>query len=490
MSFPNSAGVYDRIIDRSFIVNGNGVLAGGIVISSKKGPVGINTVTSASEFIDLYGRPTMDNPSMYCALRFLMRANILTVNRVVVDAITATGSVPGDVEESEALSIQALSPGAWGNNITVSFEDVADPTFDSFYIVISYEGKIVEKFEVSRDPEAKNGFGSNIFIEEVINNRSRYIRVEDDPSVSGAYADAPVTLTNGQDDTAAPDSATIIDAWDEFSNRELVPAQLLINAGWAVAAIQQKMIAVAKNRRDAVAILDVPEDTASSVSDMVVYRKNILGADSSYGGLYGGWIKIYDADSDREVVIPPSGDVAAVFMHTSEVGERWDAPAGLQRGVIPDAIGVSKVMTEGERDMLYIAGVNPVTAYAGAAAVIWGQKTLQLRASALDRFNVVNSVLWINGRMVQALQPFVFQPNTRFTRDSVNFLLSSFLDDIKKRDGLYDFFVDTSDELNSSTVIDNNQMLVNVFLKPTRTAEFIQLSTVISPTGVELGGSI
>lgn len=489
MSFPNSAGVYDRIIDRSFIVNGSGLLSGGIVISSKKGPVGINTVTSASEFIELYGRPTMDNPSMYCAVRFLSRANILTVNRVIVDAETAEGVI--QIAGEDALTVTAVNPGAWGNNITVSFEAVEEPTFDSFYIVVEDGDTVVEKFEVSRDPDARNGFGSNIFIEEVINKRSRYIRVEDDPSVAGTYVGASaVTLSGGSDDTTAPSSGDIIDAWDAFLNAELVPAQLLINAGWAVAAVQQKMIAVAESRRDAVAILDVPEDASTNVADMVLYRKTILGADSYYGGLYGGWVRIYDADSDREVTIPPSGDVAAIFLHTAEVAERWDAPAGLQRGIIPDAIGVSKVLTEGERDQLYMAGINPVTSYAGAAAVVWGQKTLQLRASALDRFNVVNSVLWINGRMVQALQPFVFQPNTKFTRDSVNFLLSSFLDDIKKRGGLYDFFVDTSDEINTPTVIDNNQMLVNVFLKPTRAAEFIRLSTIISPTGVELGGSV
>lgn len=154
--FGLSAGVYDRIIDRSFIVNGSGLLAGGIVISSKKGPVGVNTVTSASEFIELYGRPTMDNPSMYCAVRFLARANILTVNRVIVDAGVAAAIVDsgGDV----IFRISALNPGAWGNKISVAFEEVAEPVFDSFYIVIKNDGKIVEKYEVSRDPDAKKWF--------------------------------------------------------------------------------------------------------------------------------------------------------------------------------------------------------------------------------------------------------------------------------------------------------------------------------------------
>lgn len=489
MSFGNSAGVYDRIIDRSFIVNAGGLLAGGVVISAKKGPVGINTVTSAREFIDTYGVPTRDNPSMYAALRFLRRAGILTVYRVINDAVAASGVLEQDVlaVPTEVFSFEAASPGAWGNSIEISFADVETAPADVFSVIVKDGGEIVETFEVSRDPDAKNGFGANIFIENVINTRSNYIRVEDNPAfVDVLDLGGVVTLTGGLDDTLAPTSGAIISAWDTFKNVDEVPAQLLINAGWAVEEIQVKMLEVAQTRKDAVAILDVPQDVSDDVAAMVTYRKTDLAANTYFGGIYGGWLRIYDEYNDREVTIPPSGDVAAVFVHTVEVAERWDAPAGLQRGIIPNALGVTKILTEGERDLLYTAGINPVTTYGGAAAVIWGQKTLQIAASALDRFNVVNSVLWINQRIVQALQPFVFQPNTKFTRDSVNFLLASFLDNIKIRGGLYDFYVDTETS-NTPFVIDNNQMIVDIYLKPTKTAEFIRVNTIITPTGVQLG---
>ena len=593
MSFPNSAGVYDRIVDKSFVVSAGGLLAGGIVVSAKRGPTKINTVTSAREFIETYGTPSRDNPSLYAALRFLNRAGILTVRRVINDALVAGGSVTHEIQEDgtfipsvagsalvnttgidtvaggtiivggtnvtiaenatvsvvvEAiniadidgysavvdgtdiiisnqsgnvsadlsaiglsdnitssnyeeggfiegetvqvphLTISASSAGAWGNSVEVSFAQNPDLPSGVFILVVKENGEEVESFEVSRDENAKNGFGSNIYIENVINGKSRYITVEDNPSVSQSYdMTAPVLLAGGFDDTIAPTAGAIIQAWEEFENVDNVPAQILINGGWAVPAVQVKMLSVAENRKDAVAILDVPQDTAEDVAAMVDYRKNDLAANTYFGGLYGGWVKIYDQYNDREVNIAPSGDVAAVFVHTVNVAERWDAPAGLQRGIIPNALGVSKILSEGERDLLYVAGVNPVTTYGGAAAVIWGQKTLQVAASALDRFNVVNSVLWINQRIAQALQPFVFEPNTVATRDNINFLVSSFLENIQQRGGLYGFYVDTSEEINTPFVIDNNQLYVDYYLKPTRTAEFIRASAIITATGVQLG---
>lgn len=542
MSFSVSPGVYGRIVDKSFVVSSAGLLAGGIVISSKRGSTDVVTVTSAKEFLDLYGIPSSDNPSMYSALRFLNRAGILSVKRVINDAVAASGTLKlfgsdsqgnvlevvndpttisptdgqvvqvglepvGDfadfagqiatyvelstswefVDQEDHLVINADNEGSWGNSVSVEIVDLADAPAGVFGVTVYENGEVVEEFEVSRDPNAKNGFGNNIYIENVINNRSRYINVNDNPATSVPYTVGTTSLVGGSDDTVAPTSGDLVSAWDDFLNTNSVPANLLINAGWATPEVQSKMLAVAESRKDAVAILDIPEDTAQSVSAMIEYRKVALAANTAYGGIYGGWLRIYDTYNDKEVTIPSSGDVAAVFEYTVEVANRWDAPAGLQRGIIPNALGVSKVLTEGERDQLYLAGINPVTTYGGASAVVWGQKTLQVQASALDRFNVVNSIIWINGRMVEALQPFTFEPNTVSTRDNINFLLTSFLENIQLQGGLYEFFVDTGTEINTPQVIDNNQLLVDVFLKPTRTAEFIRVSTIITPTGVQLG---
>ena len=484
MSFPNSPGAYGSINDISFVVNSGGVVAGGIVISAPKGPTTVNIVTSAKQFVDQYGLPSSDNPSMYAALRFLNRAGILAVRRVINNAVTAFGTLVSGA--TTQLTVYGANPGAWANSITVSFGTIIGAPSGVFALIVKNAGVEVERFEVSRSTTQKDGYGRNLYIEDVVNNRSLYIRVDDNPAASGSYSmSATISLTGGLNDTVAPTSGMINTAWDDFLNTESVPATLLINAGWAVAAVQQKMVAVATARKDAVAILDMPAGT-TVVADMITY-KNTLAVNSYFGGIYGGWVKIYDQYNDKEVLIPPSGDVAAAFVRTFEDYERWEAPAGLRRGIIPNALGVSVVFSEGDRDLLYTNGINPVTTLGGAAAVIWGQKTLQAQASALDRFNVVNNVLWMQQRCVEALQPFVFQSNTEFTRNNVKFILDAFLENIQQRDGLYGFFVDVSEEINTPQVIDNNQMFIDCYVKPVRTAEFIRFRLNVTPTGVELG---
>lgn len=486
MSFPNSPGVYDRIVDKSFIVNTSGIISGGIVITSDKGTTDVNIVTSAKDFIDNYGLPDSDNPSKWAALRFLARTGILSVRRVVNDAVAASGTLLNATNPH--LDVDAENPGVWGNDIVVSFEDIsATEGAGVFNLIVTYNGDVVETFKVSRDVNAKDGYGANIFIEDVINGRSKYIKVTDYPSETDPYDySATVTLTGGLDDTTTPTSAQISTAWDDFTNGDAIPATLLINAGFAVPEIQNKMLSIAATRKNSVAILDVPQADNADVAAMITYRDTTLNANTFYGGIYGGWLRIYDQYNDRELAIPPSGDVAGAFAYTVEVAERWDAPAGLQRGVIPNALGVTKVFNEAERDLLYTKGINPVTSIAGANAIVWGQKTLQRQASALDRFNVVNFILWANVRMRESLQPFVFQPNTAFTRNSIKFLLESFLEGIKQRGGVFDYYVDTSEEINTPSVIDNNQLLVDVFIQPTRTAEFIRQSVIVTPTGVSL----
>lgn len=486
MSMFNSAGVYPRIKDQSFLVSSSGLLTGAVVISSKRGPTEPTYVTSGTQFLSLYGTPSRVNPSMYAAIRFLNRAGSLTVVRATLDAVAASGTLQTSNEAETLLSFTAENGGAWGNKLTVEFAEIVGAKEGVFQLIVKEDGLTVETFEVSLDEDAKNGYGANVYIEDVVNEGSTRIRVEDNSAdvSEGMDLTATVTFAGGSDDTGAPDEATIIAGYNAFQRLE-TEAQLLINAGWATPAVQTAMLNTAEIRKDAVAILDVPQDAAGDAQAMVDYRDE-LGANTYFGGLYGGWIKAYDQYNDRNIEVPASGDVAATFVNTVEVGERWDAPAGLQRGVITNALGTTLNMSEGERDLLYVNGINPVTSINGTAAVVWGQKTLQKEQSALDRFNVVNLLLWANQRMSESLQPFVFEPNTQFTRDNVNSLLTSFLSNIQQRGGLYDFSVNTGTDINTSQIIDSNAMLVTVLIQPTRVAEYLQLTLTVTRTGVSL----
>lgn len=479
-----SAGVFDRLIDRSFVADGSGGVVGAIVIASNRGPTEVTTVTSAKQFTQLYGFPSRDYPSLYAALRYLHQASILSVYRAIVDATAATVVLQNSGLTADLLTVNAANPGTWGNNIVVTFNELTNvEPAGTFELIVTYDGNEVERFEVSRDTEAKDGFGRTLYIEDVVNNQSTYIQVVDGTDAETYDFAATLTLIGGTNDTTAPTSVQLSTAWDEFANDESVEAQILINGGWADEVVQNKMITIAGGRRDCRAILDIPEATTST-ADMIAYRDS-LAANTHLAGLYGVWIKAYDQYNDREVNVPPSGDVAAAIARKFRLGEPWDAHAGMQYGIIPNAQGVVRILSRGDMDLLYANGINPVTTINGTAAVIWGQKTLQRARSALDRQNVVDNYLWISETLVQALQPFVFQPLTDFAANNAVFVVEQFLASVEARGGLFAkgnnpaFFVEK--ELDP----DQNRLTIRPFISPTRSGEFIDLPIVVTSSGIQ-----
>lgn len=410
--------------------------------------------------------------------------------RVVGDATAATI----DIMDTEAtpgaiIEVTAANPGIWGNKLSVTVSDNTnfDPATPTFFFNVLEDGVVAETFEVSRDETAKDGFGRTLYVEDVVNGQSKLVTVNDLVANTGDIEYATYALTGGTDQSTPIAAAAIATGWDSFLNNEdQVEAQILINGGWADAAVQTKMVSVAESRRNSRAILDAPEDDVA-VADILTFRNTTSAVNSHLAGLYAGWVRAYDPYTDREVNVPPSGDVAAAIARKFRDGEPWDSHAGMQNGVIRNALGVTSVFNQADRDTLYSAGVNPVTTINSTAAVIWGQKTMQKARSALDRQNVVDNVLWITDTLVESLQPFVFQPNTSYIRDNANFVCSQFLSSVEARGGLTGFVVKTDDTVNTAQVIDNNRMIVQVFVQPTRTAEFIQLDVIVSPTGVSLG---
>jgi hypothetical protein len=175
------------------------------------------------------------------------------------------------------------------------------------------------------------------------------------------------------------------------------------------------------------------------------------------------------------------------------VGKPWTAPAGSNRGRL-NVLGISGptgdlVFTEGQRDVLYVDGINPLQTFKGGGQVIWGQKTLQKKASALDRVNVRRLLIIIEKAMAISLRDFVFEPNDEVTRFRVEALLNSYLEDLSAQGafqtegGDQGFHVVCDETNNTSTIIDRNELHVDVFVKPSRAAEFIQLQTIITATG-------
>lgn len=485
MAFGISPGVYPVETDKSVIVPSVSTTAAAIVIQSDKGPSNVPTlITSNKEFIDTFGKPLPDRPSMYSALAFLEKGNRLYVARAIVDAARASITA-SDTQATPAatLGFNAASEGAWGNDISISFND-KDATDDIFEIIVSYQTVEVERWRVSKTSNLLDGYGKSLFVEDVINGNSDYITVTSLPaSTELPDMTQSLDLVGGTNDTTALADADVTTAWSLFANKRAIDVTLLINGGFATETVQMAMINLAEARADAIAILDVPEDS-NAATDAATYSDTTLNANSSFAALYAGWPQIYDQYNDKTLYAPPSGYVAAVMAFTATVSEPWSAPAGTTRGGL-NVLGVNEIYTEGDRDVLYESNVNPIQSDIGLGVYIDGQKTLSRAPSALDRINVRMLLIVIQKAITRALKPFVFEANDPFTRENIFSLVSNYMNNILARRGVYEFKVVCDETNNTAQVIDQNKLLCDLFVKPTRTAEFIKLNTIVTATGVD-----
>ena len=179
--------------------------------------------------------------------------------------------------------------------------------------------------------------------------------------------------------------------------------------------------------------------------------------------------------------------MAGVYAFNDKVGAEWFAPAGLMRGGIPGVTAAERKLSQSDRDSLYLGKVNPIATFPGAGIVAYGQKTLQTKASALDRVNVRRLLITLKNFIGDQANNLVFEQNTIATRNKFLSLVNPFLETVVQRQGLYSFRVVMDDTNNSADVIDRNQLVGQIYIQPTKTAEFIVLDFVVQPTGASFG---
>lgn len=194
---------------------------------------------------------------------------------------------------------------------------------------------------------------------------------------------------------------------------------------------------------------------------------------TSYACTYGQWLKVQDPATNKQVWVPNSGFVAAAMANTDSNFQPWWAPAGFTRGVLSNVNDVAFMPKQKHRDQMYRIGVNPIASFPNDGFVIFGQKTLQSKPSAFDRINVRRMFLYAQRAVRQTIKYFVFEPNTLFTRQQVINVLTPIFENIKQTQGLYDYMIVCDDRNNPPDVIDQNEMVVDIYLKPVRSAEFI-----------------
>jgi hypothetical protein len=298
------------------------------------------------------------------------------------------------------------------------------------------------------------------------------------------------------DSSLASLEGEIFRAWQKyFGNKEEIQIDILLDADYSD-NVKKEMDNLAKNiRKDCMAILNIPESvimntTTKKVVDQVFtkmanYVASDLNINSSYSAIYGNYFKIFDPYTEKERWVPTSGFVGASIARTDFSFAQWWAPAGLTRGIIENVIEVAVNPNNAQRDILYINRINPVVKFLGQGIVIWGQKTLQARPSAFDRINVRRLFLYLERTIERYARYFIFELNDETTRNRFRNLVNNFLSEIKTKRGVYDFLVVADSSNNTADVIDRNEFVAEILIKPVRVIEFIKLIFTAVSTGVE-----
>jgi len=243
------------------------------------------------------------------------------------------------------------------------------------------------------------------------------------------------------------------------------------------------LINTVETRGDSIAVIDTNNYGATVLGPTTIAN----GIDSSYAAAYWPWVQTNDPGTGNTVWVPASTMIPSVYIANDTQAEPWFAPAGVNRGGLTRAIRAERKLSQSDRDTLYLNKVNPIATFPGTGVVVFGQKTLQTRASALDRVNVRRLLISLKYYISQIGKTLVFEQNTISTRNSFLSQVNPYLESVQQRQGLYAFKVVMDDSNNTPDAIDRNQLIGAIYLQPTKTAEFIYLTFNILPTGASFG---
>lgn len=382
-------------------------------------------------------------------------------------------------------------------------------------------GTILEKYEyISKASDAIKSDGTVNYYLSVINNLSKYVWALVKPVTTGdnwqnaaqgvAFDNINATddLTDvatgypltGGNDGAAPTDGELQLGWDLFNNADQFDISLLI-AGAVSPATAKYVVQIAESRRDCVAFVSpstalgepILDATASAqVTNTLAFRNHAsFNVNSSFCVLDSGWKYQYDRYRDLYRWVPLNGDIAGLCARTDYTNDPWWSPGGLNRGQVKNVIKLNLSPNQSQRDTLYQAGINPVVTLAGQGTVLYGDKTLLTKPSAFDRINVRRLFIVLEKAIATASKYQMFEFNDAFTRAQFKSMVEPFLRDIQGRRGIYDFRVNCNELNNTGEVIDRNEFVADIFIKPARSINFITLNFIASRTSIsfdEIGG--
>jgi len=453
----------------------------------------------------------------------LLDKNVTTADAGNGLTATVKWKYAGNFDRSPDTSTDAAKYGAANDEVHIAVVD-EDGLFSGA------RGTVLETFTASKAKDAKKFDGTGNYYVTVVNENSKYIWWGDHPNAlnifGGASGEAEVqgrewgdsfsnveqgitqnsyaggtfeslrrnfygSFAFGEDGTGITNSSLYTDGYELFADAETVDVNLIIG-GPAESTLAGQLIDLADARKDVVTFLSplksdcVNNNTTTAKQAAVVdYYNNTLNKSSSYGVFDSGWKYQYDRYNDLYRWIPLNADVAGLCARTEQTNDAWWSPAGFNRGQIRNIIKLAYNPRKAHRDNLYKNNVNPVVGFPGEGTVLFGDKTMQRKPSAFDRINVRRLFIVLEKAIATAAKYQLFEFNDEFTRSNFVNMVTPFLRDVQGRRGIYDFRVVCDETNNTGEVIDRNEFVADIFIKPARSINFIQLNFVAVRTGVD-----
>ena len=418
-----------------------------------------------------------------------------------------------------AETIVSSSVTADGDGKYPHLDEIHVVVFDNDGAISGTKGTILETYShLSQATNGKNSDGTTNYYKEVINSGSKYIYFGHSTRSGGLTAPTAITsssaafaapagdpdgstftipLTGGIQTSANSTAAQIATALAKFDATDIEDVNLIFAAGdgessgTGTVLIANKLVALAgTTRKDCVAFVSPPVGFTNGtrttpLTDVNTYFKTTLNANSSYVVADSSSLKVYDKYNDVYRHIMASGHIAGLCANTDRVADAWFSPAGEQRGQL---LGVTKLgfnPSKTDRDTLYKSNINPLVSLPGRGTMLFGDKTTQNRASAFDRINVRRLFIVLEKAISTASEGLLFEFNDEFTRANFRNMIEPFLREVKGRRGITDFLVICDETNNTGNVIDSNQFVADIFIKPARSINYITLNFVATRTGVE-----
>lgn len=405
-------------------------------------------------------------------------------------------NVSGYFNGAPGTSSQATAAGSLHDEVHIIVMDTGG-------LITGVQNTVLEIFPyLSKGTDSVDSLGNSNYYKNVIFNQSKYVYAVDPANYSttiGTWGSnlAGVTfaqlttsysfaLAGGTDTTATDDN--LVTGFNLFANAEEVDVSLVIT-GAASTTVQQSVIDMVNTRKDCLAFVSPPSASVVNQAGSEVTNINSwntsLARSTSYAVADCGWKYMFDKYNNVYRWVPLNGDIAGLCVNTDNVRDPWFSPAGFNRGNLKNVVKLAWNPNKTQRDSLYAKGINPVGTFPGNGTVLYGDKTLQSKPSAFDRINVRRLFIVLEKSVAQAAKYSLFEFNDEFTRAQFVALVTPFLRDIQGRRGIYDFRVVCDTTNNTPQVIDANQFVGDIYIKPARSINFIQLNFVAVRTGVD-----